>query len=541
MINALLPPALQNRLARYAETQELAATRKKKARQLKRESIAYWKKIKEVLIRMGYRHELPERKKPGILAALITGKRGFQVVRTDAINLRDDTISYHVDPMKMPWNTSVGGLFQPEIARELCIACQRRVTIEQDPDNYRTFIVVYRDDSIAGIPRMFRFREAYRSLPRKSHPLTFNIGIGEGRTVYQDDLHHIMSLMIAGSIGSGKSIFLNNVILTLAMRNPPSRLHLWLCDFKGGIELTFYKKLPHVREFLKEVEEVAPRIIELHDELVRRQGLFLDEDVNIDEYNRRQPDHVNKLPYIVMIIDEFAELALGLSGKERAHTMKLLMRLFQKGRACGIYFILATQSPTKEIMDKLIKHNIPSRMAFNCSTVHQSISVIGNAMATQLAPRGRAVWANDGVNTYVQAPFITKREKMFLIKKIATKWADEGEALQLNYEDILRYAIEHMDGKLGRDQLFAAFKTKLSARRLNLWLQKIEGNLVTVDGADYWVFKSTNPREPRRLQPATTISGVEAAPLPSPLFPHELAGHRISDAFLKGNGDIQHG
>ena len=538
----LLPPALQHRFERDATARAVRVAKAKKYRLLKKEAYYYWPKIRQTLERLRYRHELPESKKPGLIAMMISDKRGVQTVRCSMIAMADDYIAFKVDVEKLPWGTTAAGLLEPLVGEELSISCGRVVTVKQDP-TYKggIWIEVTREGSIANIPSLFPFDDAYDAIPEDAHPLTFCIGIGPGRTLYTDDLNRVMSLLIAGSIGSGKSVMLNQLLLTLCLRNSPRDLKLYLFDFKGGVELTFYKKLPHVREFVKEVDDISPKIAELHDELVSRQGKFLDNDVNIDEYNKRVTNPADKLPYIVVIVDEFAEIALGLSGKEKERTIKALTRLFQKGRAAGIYFVLATQSPTKEVMDKLIKHNIPTRLAFNCSTIHQSISVVGDSMATNLSPRGRGVWAADGVRTFIQAPFASKAEKLKRVEEIVELWSEQAAELTVDYDEILLYALQSLDGKLSRDRLFKAFKDKITFAGMTRWLSSIENTIVEIDGGQYWVFRGPNPSEPRRLTPIVGAHGETEEEQTGYEFAHKYAVRRSSSAFLKGNGDMQYG
>jgi len=482
---------------------QIARAKERQFSELKRESVFYWVKIRDALRRMQFYHEIKGDNKPGMAAQALTGKRAKQVVRCDAIEFDESVVRFHIDADRMPWGSMVVELLDERIERELSYVCYRTVRIKGDIAT-GVYIEVQREGSIAGIPELYLFKDAYLAIPKSAHITSFPIGIGEGRRALYDDLQNVRHLLVAGTNGSGKSVFINSAIMTLCMRARPDLLQLWLIDLKGGIELTYYKDLPHVPEgrFIYELEDIQPALADLHEELDRRERLFKDKAHNIAEWNRRSTRRADKLPYLVIVVDEFAEISMGLKGKTREQALTHLKRLLQKGRACGIHFILATQSPTKEVMDTLVRANVPARMALNCTTTTDSIIVVGNGDAKGLSPRGRGIWVYEGRSTHVQCPLLKKRTMKKLISKSRERWARVNAEPAFDMDDLFRYAIKEMHGQLHHASLYKAFRGAIASVKLGKYLNALDGHQITIDGVEYLIIPPDKARHiPRHLMP----------------------------------------
>ena len=180
----------------------------------------------------------------------------------------------------------------------------------------------------------------------KKSILPFSIGTDEIGTPIYIDLAKVYHLLIAGSTGSGKSVFLVQLLLSLILMKNPSELQLYLIDPKR-VELKKFKEFPHVKELVYEPDEALTILNSLVLEMERRYELLDDHDVDeLSEYNKKKPK--NKLPYLICVIDEFADLIM--MNEEVKHS---IVRLGQKARACGIHLICATQRPEAKIVDGL--------------------------------------------------------------------------------------------------------------------------------------------------------------------------------------------
>lgn len=522
--------------AREIERQ-IARARAKLFEQLKKEAIFYWVKIREALRRMQFYHEIKGENKPGIAAQLITGKRAKQVVRCDAVEFNEDLLRFHIDGDKMPYGSMLVEMLDPNIERELSLVCNRTIRIKSELTT-GVYIEVQREGSIAGIPELYMFKDAFLAIPKSAHITSFPIGMAEGRRALYDDLHNVRHLLVAGTNGSGKSVFVNSAIMTLCMRARPDMLQIWLIDLKGGIELTYYKDLPHVPEgrFIYELDQIAPALADLHEELDRRLNLLKDKAHDIGELNRRASGRKNKLPYIVIVVDEFAEITMGLKGNAKLEALTHLKRLLQKGRAAGIHFIAATQSPTKEVMDTLVRANIPARVALNCTTPTDSITVVGNASAHGLSPRGRAIWMYEGKHIYVQCALLRMRTMKKLISKTVQRWAKVHAEPSFDWDDLFRYALANMGGELPYKKLHHAFNGAISQGKLMRFLQSMDGQTIDLDGRQYYIVPGRlRSNKTRLLQPVEETSHDSAFQEFIKAIALESSAHSARSEFLKGH------
>jgi S-DNA-T family DNA segregation ATPase FtsK/SpoIIIE len=190
-------------------------------------------------------------------------------------------------------------------------------------------------------------------------------------------------LLVAGATGSGKSVCLNGIIASLLVSATPDQVQLVMIDPKR-VELTVYNGIPHLKnEVITDPRMAAGALFEMTKEMDSRYERFAKAGVRkIEEWNAAHPD--DRLPYVVIVIDELADLMLIAPGKVET----LICRLAQLARATGIHLVVATQRPSVDVITGIIKANIPSRIAFAVSSQIDSRTILDMGGAERLLGRG---------------------------------------------------------------------------------------------------------------------------------------------------------
>jgi len=226
-------------------------------------------------------------------------------------------------------------------------------------------------------------REILERIPQGVPPLSMALGKDiTGKPVF-GDLNKMPHLLVAGATGAGKSVCLNCIIASLLVTATPDQLELLMIDPKR-VELTVYNGIPHLKhEVITDPSLAAGALASITREMDQRYERFAKAGVRkIEEYNAKYPDE--KLPYIVVVIDELADLMLIAPAKVEM----LIMRLAQLARATGIHLVVATQRPSVDVITGLIKANIPSRIAFAVSSQVDSRVILDMGGAERLLGRG---------------------------------------------------------------------------------------------------------------------------------------------------------
>jgi DNA segregation ATPase FtsK/SpoIIIE, S-DNA-T family len=240
----------------------------------------------------------------------------------------------------------------------------------------------------------------------KNNPLPFIIGENVNGELMYGDLAELRHLLIAGATGSGKSVFVNLLLLSLIINVPPEELSLYLVDPKQ-VEYTFFDGFPQVKQIITDMKK-ADRLLEsLVNEMEKRYDLFAKSGVkNITSYNKNND---NKIPYIVTAIDEYADLVM-----ENPKVEHHLVRLGQKARAAGIHLIICTQKPLADIVTSVLKSNLPSAISFRLKTSQDYLTVFGKGIPYNLLGRGDGVSKLEGqLKEYerFQSPILTLVEE----------------------------------------------------------------------------------------------------------------------------------
>lgn len=245
-------------------------------------------------------------------------------------------------------------------------------------------------------------------------PLTFAVGKDITGNIILGDLAKAPHLLIAGTTGSGKSVMLNGIILSLMYKSSPEDVRMLLVDPKQ-VEFKMYEGIPHLLtpRVLTDVVKAGNALQWAVDEMERRFRLISDACVkDIGEYNRMEAvltGRKKKMPYIVLIIDEFSDFMM----TSKKDVEDRIVRLGQKARAAGIHMILATQRPTIECVTGGIKANFPSRIAFKVAGRVNSDVILGMNGAEKLLGRGDMLYAPIEYSASpkrVQGCFITTEE-----------------------------------------------------------------------------------------------------------------------------------
>ena len=246
-----------------------------------------------------------------------------------------------------------------------------------------------------------------------THKIPICIGKDISGNIEVIDLSKTPHLLVAGTTGSGKSVFINTLLASLLYKFSPSQLRLILIDPKM-LELSVYNDIAHL--LTPVVTEPKKAIIALKwvcKEMERRYSMMNEEGTrNLEGYNQKASE---KLPYIVVFIDEMADLMM-TAGKEVEHYVQ---RLAQMARACGIHLVMATQRPSVDIITGSIKANFPSRVSFQVASKYDSRTVLGEIGAEQLLGNGDMLMTKNGANLIrYQSAFISDNEVNKLILEI---------------------------------------------------------------------------------------------------------------------------
>ncbi|GAA7337848.1 DNA translocase FtsK [Helicobacter pylori] len=249
---------------------------------------------------------------------------------------------------------------------------------------------------------------------KSSSPLTLALGKDIVGNSFITDLKKLPHLLIAGTTGSGKSVGVNAMILSLLYKNPPDQLKLVMIDPKM-VEFSIYADIPHLlTPIITDPKKAIGALQSVAKEMERRYSLMSEYKVKtIDSYNEQAPNNgVEAFPYLIVVIDELADLMM-TGGKEAELP---IARIAQMGRASGLHLIVATQRPSVDVVTGLIKTNLPSRVSFRVGTKIDSKVILDTDGAQSLLGRGDMLFTPPGSNGLVRlhAPFATEDE----IKKI---------------------------------------------------------------------------------------------------------------------------
>ncbi|HWK23771.1 MAG TPA: DNA translocase FtsK [Ureibacillus sp.] len=263
------------------------------------------------------------------------------------------------------------------------------------------------------------------------------------------DLRKMPHGLIAGATGSGKSVCINSILISLLYKANPNELKLMLIDPKM-VELAPFNHIPHlVSPVITDVKAATAALKWAVEEMERRYQLFAHAGVrDLSRFNKladSKGEHGHKLPYILIVIDELADLMM----MSPADVEEAICRIAQKARACGIHLIVATQRPSVDVITGLIKSNIPTRIAFAVSSQIDSRTIIDSQGAERLLGRGDMLYLGNGMSAPIrlQGTFVTDDE----IEEIIDHVRAQGEPEYFFQQDELLKKSEMVEEQ---DELF---------------------------------------------------------------------------------------
>lgn len=276
-------------------------------------------------------------------------------------------------------------------------------------------------------------REILETVPKKYKDSKLMVTLGKdimGKPILTE-INNAPHLLVAGSTGSGKSVCINSIIVSILMRSKPNEVKLVLVDPKK-VELSMYEDIPHLLTPVvtnpKQANEILKNIVaEMEDRYERFKDTGTKNIAGYNEYiekrNANSEDKKAKMPFIVVIIDELADLML-VAAKEVEDS---IMRITQMARAAGIHLIVATQRPSTDVITGVVKANIPTRISFAVASSIDSRTILGMSGAEKLLGKGDMLFLPQGENTpiRIQGTFISDGE----IKKVVDYVKNEQPVL----------------------------------------------------------------------------------------------------------------
>jgi len=317
--------------------------------------------------------------------------------------------------------------------------------------------------------------------------ITFGLGETVEGNIIIDDIAEMPHLLVAGATGTGKSVFLNTLITSILYKSTPEEVRFLMIDPKM-VELASYDGLPHLLSPIITDTKKAIRALEWAvGEMDRRYSLMAALGVkNYNEYNVKSNE---KLPQIVIIIDELADLIMTCTNRENDMTLieKLIARLVQKSRAGGIHLVVATQRPDAKTITPSIKANLPSKIAFRVATGSNSKVIIDEMGAEKLLGKGDMLFqSSTSMPLRLQGAFISNDEIENIVKYIVRNNNEavyNTELMELlddtssvpywikdPYNQTDRAEIEHQLGYTISDELFKEIVNKIFYKAYGVFL-----------------------------------------------------------------------
>lgn len=316
------------------------------------------------------------------------------------------------------------------LSEDLCLALEcESILVERIPGKPTVGIEVPNRDR-----EIICFREVVETkvFQEAKSMLAFALGKDINGKIHCADLASMPHLLVAGQTGSGKSVMVNALIMSLLMRATPDQVRLILVDPKT-VELTYYSDIPHLlTPVITDMKEATHALVNATREMERRLQLLAKHGArNISQFNKKArakggrrrksgDEEIEPLPYIVVVVDELADLMM-LAGRQ---VEEAIQRLAQMSRAVGIHLLLATQRPSVDVITGLIKANIPARLSFLVATRVDSRTILDSMGAESLLGMGDMLFLPPGTARMrrLHGPLVTEEE----IRAVVAHWTSRA-------------------------------------------------------------------------------------------------------------------
>lgn len=328
-----------------------------------------------------------------------------------------------------------------------------------------------------------------------------------GESIFME-INKTPHMLVAGATGSGKSVSINSFILSILLKATPEEVKMIMIDPKK-VELAPYNGIPHLlTPVVTEPKRAAVILKKMVLEMETRYELFAKTNTrNIEGFNSKlkkdNPDHFKELPYIVIIIDELADLMMVASNEVETS----IARLAQMARAAGIHLVIATQRPSTDVITGLIKSNIPTRLSFSVSSSIDSRTILDQSGAEKLLGKGDMLLSANGSNNLnrIQGTFVSDEEIIEVVEYITNQeyGKAELEAEQAQFEATIEQANTDND----RDELFEeaveiilaanSASTSLLQRRLRIGFNRASSIMEQMEEAG--IVSANEGTKPRRI------------------------------------------
>jgi S-DNA-T family DNA segregation ATPase FtsK/SpoIIIE len=365
------------------------------------------------LPKLDFLQKAPKRTKK-VNEAEIDRKSGDLIEKLSLFNIKGDIVRTYTGPLvttfefKPAPNVKVSKILG--LQDDLAMALSAETIRIQAPIPGRDVVGIEIPNETTDIIYLREILESELFQNSKS-PLTIALGKDIVGKPFITDIKKLPHILIAGTTGSGKSVGINAMIISLLYKNDPEHLKLMMIDPKM-LEFAMYDDIPHlITPVITEPKKAIAALANMVGEMERRYKLMAEKRTkNIDNYNEKvkKDGSAEAMPYIVIVIDELADLMMN-GGKEVETS---IARLAQKSRACGIHLIVATQRPSVDVVTGIIKANLPSRLSYRVGQRIDSKVILDSMGAESLLGRGDGLFTPPGTTGLV---------------RIHAPWAEESE------------------------------------------------------------------------------------------------------------------
>lgn len=308
-------------------------------------------------------------------------------------------------------------------------------------------------------PQMVSLRETLEAMPKQTNASLLAVALGKDimGKVKWCEIDRTPHLLVAGATGSGKSVCINDIIVSILMKARPDEVKLVLVDPKK-VELSIYNGVPHLlTPVVTDPRKASNALKRAVSEMERRYDVFEESKTKnisgynkmIDEKNEKLSDDekLPRMPYIVVIVDELADLML-VAGKEVEDS---IMRITQMARAAGIHLIIATQRPSTDVITGLIKANIPSRISFAVSSSIDSRTILDMTGAEKLLGKGDMLFLPMGENQpeRIQGAFVSEKE---ILKVVDYTISQQKASFDPNFANLEHVDAERKENTVSNDK-----------------------------------------------------------------------------------------